>query len=265
MVINTSSREFNPAVRKLLICWLITGSFITVLAQPKFIISDRTAFQGDEVVFDVRAIDFKEVLGFQFSLVWDPGILAYTQIDSISSLSSNYSIEAFNEEQELTDSGIILTTHINTMDAPLAILDSSLLFSVRFTVIGEPGSMTRLEISDNPLPVEVIGATPGNELMPYSFEGGHFEVNVSTNTANYGIEDYAIYVFPNPATELITVAFNDPTVVFDLKLYSLSGQLIAKQPNTKTIDLSGYADGLYILQVKIVGDDSGFSTKVMKY
>ena len=74
-----------------------------------------------------------------------------------------------NADQELTDSGIILTTHVNSMDAPLGLADSSLLFSISFTVVGEPGSGTRLEISDDPLEVEVIGPSPDNELFRIQF------------------------------------------------------------------------------------------------
>jgi len=67
-----------------------------------------------------------------------------------------------------------------------------------------------------------------------------------------------IKIYPNPATEKITLAISEwenlQMGVF--KLYSLTGQLLQEQPvhsSTTVISLSGYSKGVYILKVQING------------
>ncbi len=64
-------------------------------------------------------------------------------------------------------------------------------------------------------------------------------------------------VYPNPTTGILNV---DPPGVreTDLTLYNITGQIIYKATNHKTIDLSGLPNGVYYLQIKNV---NGIDTK----
>ena len=68
--------------------------------------------------------------------------------------------------------------------------------------------------------------------LEYSFDGGNFEVGMSTNTANFGMNDYLIVIHPNPTKEHLTVQHNQTSDAFDLELYDLSGKLITTQDNS---------------------------------
>ena len=82
----------------------------------------------------------------------------------------------------------------------------------------------------------------------------------SPPTPEYFVEKIAqveIKIYPNPATEKITLEFSGDVRVENfrpLRLYSLSGQLLQEQPVhsvTTEVSLAGLAKGAYILKVQI--------------
>ena len=107
----------------------------------------------------------------------------------------------------------------------------------------EPSDSTetqKLQVESNELPVT------SNELLELATE--------------YFVEKIAqteIKIYPNPATEKITLEFSGDVRVENfrpLQLYSLTGQLLLQQPvhsSTTVISLSGYSKGAYILKVQI--------------
>ncbi|MEM6965133.1 MAG: PKD domain-containing protein [Bacteroidota bacterium] len=70
----------------------------------------------------------------------------------------------------------------------------------------------------------------------------------STNTEDLDAEN--IRVYPNPATEFIQIDFeNNPTADFEVRIFSLNGQLIQLTQNQNTIDASDLSSGTYFLEV----------------
>jgi hypothetical protein len=103
--------------------------------------------------------------------------------------------------------------------------------------------MVNLEINDSPPAPE----PPTAELTPQNVE--YFVEKIS---------QVEIKIYPNPATEKITLAISEwdylQTGIF--KLYTLSGQLLQEQPvhsSTTIVSLAGLAKGAYILKVQING------------
>jgi len=99
-----------------------------------------------------------------------------------------------------------------------------------------------LAVTSNELPVT------SNELLELATE--------------YFVEKIAqteIKIYPNPATEKITLEFSGDVRVENfrpLQLYSLTGQLLQQQPvhsSTTVISLTGLSKGAYILKVQING------------
>jgi hypothetical protein len=62
-----------------------------------------------------------------------------------------------------------------------------------------------------------------------------------------------ITVYPNPATDLLTITLPIQITSGVLKLYNDTGELIVTEvilSNQKKIDLSGLSDGIYLLSVE---------------
>lgn len=85
-------------------------------------------------------------------------------------------------------------------------------------------------------------------------------ISVSTNTN--AINDLAkdlISFYPNPTNGLLNI---ETDLEYELELYSTTGSLLIKSANKKSIDLSNFNNGLYILQLKI--DDKILTNKIIK-
>jgi len=63
-----------------------------------------------------------------------------------------------------------------------------------------------------------------------------------------------IKLYPNPATEILTIEFSHPEKSIKLNMLSASGQLVyfktLKNSYTENIDLSGFSKGIYFLQIQ---------------
>ena len=72
-----------------------------------------------------------------------------------------------------------------------------------------------------------------------------FETNINVGIINY--KDH-ITIYPNPATNLITISSNK---VSEVKIYNNIGQLILNEYNTNEINVSKLTNGIYLLSVEI--------------
>ncbi len=83
-----------------------------------------------------------------------------------------------------------------------------------------------------------------------------------------GIEmfkEYGINIFPNPSTGKFTIEIENSYSAIDVSVIDLSGRIIYNElfnnDNLKEIDLSGFAKGIYILQLNI--DHEKLTTKIL--
>ena len=88
---------------------------------------------------------------------------------------------------------------------------------------------------------------------------------VTFETNNIGVEDYlskAVTLYPNPATEMVSVAVSDANIMITgVEVYNVYGQLIntiVSTENPLRINVSGLADGMYYVRVTT---DNGVVTK----
>jgi hypothetical protein len=88
---------------------------------------------------------------------------------------------------------------------------------------------------------------------------------VTFETNNIGVEDYlnkAVTLYPNPATEMVSVAVSDANIMITgVEVYNVYGQLIntiVSTENPLRINVSGMADGMYYVRVTT---DNGVVTK----
>ncbi|MEM6379258.1 MAG: T9SS type A sorting domain-containing protein [Bacteroidota bacterium] len=125
-------------------------------AQLEFEITNSGANVNEFVTVDVRARNFNDIIGLQFGMTWDNTQLQFldTRNYGLPNLNENsFGIPGVgsNELNELVVSWIELTT-IN----PVTLADDSILFSIRFRVLTEAQSHTKVAFSDNVSIVEVL-------------------------------------------------------------------------------------------------------------
>jgi PKD repeat protein len=75
-------------------------------------------------------------------------------------------------------------------------------------------------------------------------------VRPDNSTSTEDLDEQKIQVYPNPANEFIQIDFDKiPTTDFEVRIFSLNGQLVKSVINQNQIDLTNLTSGSYYLQV----------------
>jgi gliding motility-associated-like protein len=110
-------------------------------------------YQGEidnEVVVPVTTTGFNDLITAQFSLTWDPEIIQYAgvaQLDQLNLQDANFG--------ELDASSGILTFSWDTDDDKTSLPDNSVIFALRFIVVGEACDKSDIVFADHPTIIEV--------------------------------------------------------------------------------------------------------------
>jgi len=77
---------------------------------------------------------------------------------------------------------------------------------------------------------------------------------ITISNQNVGINEASlnnqITVYPNPASNTLTILTNNNLTIQQLQLFDITGKLIAKFSNQTEIDLSAVANGMYLLNIQ---------------
>ncbi|MFZ4796248.1 MAG: ice-binding family protein [Bacteroidia bacterium] len=91
------------------------------------------------------------------------------------------------------------------------------------------------------------------ENNPYTFGKNRFELQL-LNTGTAITETYKrqekLFVYPNPATNILNISVSNMTAIEDINIYDTSGKLIiSSQTNNNQIDISKLTNGVYMIEV----------------
>ncbi|MBI5217626.1 MAG: aryl-sulfate sulfotransferase [Bacteroidia bacterium] len=82
-------------------------------------------------------------------------------------------------------------------------------------------------------------------------------INVITGI-NEVTDKNTMHIFPNPTTGIVTIEGNNiENTIFEITVYSPFGKILLREKNSKTIDMSGFENGIYFLTVKFENMDIG--------
>ena len=144
--------------------------FCTLVAQDLDLNpSYEYGFQGDTVTVSFYSNNFVDIGSFQFTLNWDASLVQYIDISSefLGSIGVN--------ENEV-DQGLLRVSWFGLSDA-VTISSTEAVFQVRFLTLGEPGDISSVFISGDPLAIEVLRLVNGvPEIVGISSASGAVEV-----------------------------------------------------------------------------------------
>lgn len=126
---------------------------------------------GDVVCYDFVASNFNEVTSMQFSLAFEPAKFQYMLAGGLQNLGlPGASVANFN----FLGAGAGQITFGNWNPAsPVTLPDGALLFTLCFTVVGDPGECDQLLITDVPIVTQAITATSNGEDVGLVGVGGN--------------------------------------------------------------------------------------------
>jgi len=76
------------------------------------------------------------------------------------------------------------------------------------------------------------------------------------------INDSTVKIFPNPAENLVQIKVPNAGEPYSIEVYSIIGQRLFELYNQSSIDISNFANGIYIIVVKQQGKK--WVTKIAK-
>lgn len=144
---------------------------MSACAGVSFRLPYTTALPGESVCLDMKVENFTDVGSFQFTLQFDPNVIAFDSITNIvDQLASNFDFFHRVGEGRLTFSWSNAIT-------PTSVDDDESLFSICFTVVGSLNEESPVRFGNDPTPIE-IGDIDNN---PYGFVSRNGLVRVSTD------------------------------------------------------------------------------------
>lgn len=219
-----------------------------------------TANAGNTVTASVylgtSAIPVTFMYGYSFIINYDPALVdpATVTVD----LSNNWLGSVVNNELTVTHNDVVngqLHVGVVRKDKVQPATGYGQIASVTFQLRQNVGGNLNLTLSSSAkvlTTTQYPNVTAGNTQIykPVNLVGDVLEV-LNPLGVNTAVANTAVSIFPNPAANFVTI---NSTVLNGgvVELFSVDGRKLAQQKllsNNTTIDLSGYANGVYICRV----------------
>lgn len=123
--------------------------------QPTFNISSTDAMPGETIEVDFEVDNFIDIISVQYSVNWNPAVLEFKSLKNFNADVPGLSPSVFGTPQALLDQGKFTLAWIESSITPITIPDGSLFFTVEFEVVGTECQTSAVEITDDPLEIEV--------------------------------------------------------------------------------------------------------------
>ncbi len=162
---------------------------------------DQQVEPGSMVNIDLSVSDFENMLGMQFSINWNPEVLSFQNVE-------DFGIEDITLEANFgLDSAIVGRMGFLWIDNSLsgvALPDSSVLFSIKFLVIGDPNTACEIVFSDTPTLIEL---SDDEGVIEADLVGGVVTVAEPNSVFNAQDPVKVIDCYPNPFSTRTTLEF----------------------------------------------------------
>ncbi|OFY82949.1 MAG: hypothetical protein A3F72_03320 [Bacteroidetes bacterium RIFCSPLOWO2_12_FULL_35_15] len=131
----------------------ITGSTLTQTLKLK--IDTVAGPTGSQVIVPVRAWQFKKIISAQGTISFNTGIATYANVEQFGLPGMDPS----NFGTSQVNSGKLMFSWSDATLVGQTLADSSVVFAIRYNIVGSPGTITPLDFINAPTPVEFIDST----------------------------------------------------------------------------------------------------------
>jgi len=148
-------------IQKWIILLLFSICTITIYSQREvdFKFDDFCVRNGDQIEVDVKVCGFSNIIGFQFSLQWNPMVLSYVEVKNFNPNLDGYDDDSFGKETDDISEGFLRTLW-NDFNSPsgTSLLSNSVLYTAVFDVVSMKDTMTDVGVCrfSCPLAFEII-------------------------------------------------------------------------------------------------------------
>ncbi|MEL6593847.1 MAG: cohesin domain-containing protein, partial [Bacteroidota bacterium] len=199
--------------------WDIVGNKTGAVGDISFLMPDVSANVGEEIVIPVSVEDFNAVTGYQFTMSWDPTVLAFHEVASKE-------LQTVFGEQEIAN-GHLTASWNDAAAQAITLADGTEIFELRFKVLSEQAGsssfsinslLTRSEAYNGNLQLLDIQSTPAT----ISLNSGTTSLDPADN------QGFGLYQnMPNPFDRFTNIVFELPSNNdVKIEIYNSLGQVI---------------------------------------
>lgn len=210
-----------------LLLWFV----VPVMAQPTIFTEDLSVDTNQKIEVDVKVADFTEILSMQFSVNWTPSVLQFDSVSvNVDALPDYSAASGFGTSS--TSSGKLSTSWFDPALAGVTLASNTSIFTIHFTVLGLSGSDSEVQITGDPVMIEV--SNTDSEILDVNTENGTVSVLSSTGINELLVQSNKNFTLfqnePNPFDNQTVISFDvhEPSN-FVLEVYDTKGTLIHTQ------------------------------------
>lgn len=129
-------------------------SMAVSLAQPNIVLPQVGVKQGNDFEAALKAYDFTDIVGIQFSIHWNPGVIEFKGI-------SEFNLPEMNDPFGLSkvDSGLLTFLWITPdITNGVTLGSGEAVFTIEFSAIGAIGDTSSMVITDSPTMIFVLNS-----------------------------------------------------------------------------------------------------------
>lgn len=136
---------------------------------------------GSQAVVPIRANDFTNLIGMQGSIGWDTSVVVYDTVFQYG--LPNMSVANFGIAQVVD--GRLTFSWDDPNFTGVSVSDSTILFSLRFDVVGNPGDKSPIAFQNSPTQLEFTNSS--FSVIPFTTINGEVEVQLGASCAVLGL------------------------------------------------------------------------------
>ncbi len=200
---------------------LLIGYLAQANAQVTLLTTSHQVKQGEVFTANVKVIGFKDIIGTQFSIVWDSTLLQLIGVE-------NFGLQGVRNDRFGLFNGIVRFAWIDDGLSGITVNDSTTIFSIKFRAAFKDAS-TQLRFTDLPAKIEVLDKN--EKIVNVNTSDGTIFVGADTSTSTKEwFNSISIEVsdnYPNPfkeSTRIVIVAAEAQYA--ELKLWTKEGKQI---------------------------------------
>jgi hypothetical protein len=186
--------------------------------------------------------------------------------DALQDLSGLTNLRTFQKSLIIDENPSLTSLHgldsLRTIDKLLKIDDNEALTDISALALLDANTLDSIQITDNKLLTtchiksicDYIGIAANGIYLHDNAEGCMDRAQIESGCQGSGIEnhinDNVFRVYPNPASDRVTLELLDDQEVTRVEIYDIQGnRTFSQNGNMKEIDVSALSTGMYILKV----------------
>lgn len=195
---------------------------------------------GDTVTVGVYMDSILNMLTLEMKILYDKEHIQFIDVKN-----ENFRLDLEYNNTTIGEDGVFIVSWLDFLLEGLTIPQREKLLDLRFQLIGNPGTCTDLQANRG---TEISAINDLNMLVPPVFvSNGQACINETTSTVEEFKDEFQL--FPNPATDQVTLSYPDDLEVEKIYLRDLSGRIVQDwEGRQEQLDVRGL-NGIFFIEI----------------